>query len=167
MAGQNTTASAVGDASQIGAGVAQGAAAGGPVGAAVGGITSAIKVGISELKQHTARLKDAKAENQAMDAVIAPFDADIAAIVTAHNTGSASAATCIQACLVVDQNVFQYLYSLAQTNKPGVAWGGPTTTSLGTGNRPVYSADCNKGCTASCCVYLNDLRPAIFGRGGL
>jgi len=167
MPAQNTTVSTVSDVTQIGAATAQGAAAGGPIGAGVAGAVAAIKVGISELTQHTARLKNATAENTAMDAVIAPFDADIAAIVTAHNNGSASAATCIQACLIVDQNIFQYLYSLAQTGKPGVAWSGPTTTSIGTANRPVYSADCNKQCTASCCVYLNDLRPSIFGRAGL
>jgi hypothetical protein len=135
--------------------------------AAVAIAASVVKIGVSELAAHTARLKNATAENTAMDAVIAPYDADLAAIAAAFSSGSASAATCIQACLQVDNNVFNYLYSLTQKRISGVAWGGPTTSAIGTGNEPIYSANCNKACTASCCVYLNDLRPSIFGRAGL
>jgi hypothetical protein len=132
------------------------------------GIASALtKLTVAELAAHTARLKNATAENTAMDATIPPFDADLKAIAQAFSNGSASAATCIQACLEVDNNIFTYLYGLTQNRKPGVAWNGPTTTALGPGNLPVYTIICDKSCTASCCVYLNNLRPAIFGRGGL
>ena len=125
------------------------------------------KLGLTALTQHTARLKNATDENASLDAVIPAFDADIAAISDAFSTGQADLATCISACYAVDTNIFNYLYSLATSKKPGVSWNGPTTQSLGSGNRPVYTIVCNKACTASCCVYLNDLRPAIFGRGGL
>lgn len=151
----------------IGAGAASGAAVGGPVGAAVGAATAAVKVGISDLTQHTARLKDAKGENQALDALIPAFDADIAAIAQAFSSGAASAQLCITALFTVDGNIFTNLWSLSQQKLAGIAWGGPTTSSLGSGNNPSYHADCNSSCTAGCCVYLNDLRPAIFGRSGL
>src|SRR5271154_3695718 len=115
----------------------------------------------SELAAHTARLKDATNENEAMDQVVPAFDADLAAIQQAFATGTSSD-DCIAALQAVDSNIFAYLHALV--GKPGTAWGGPTTAEIGPGINPTYSADCNKNCTASCCVYLNDLRPAIFGR---
>jgi hypothetical protein len=137
--------------------------------AGTGVVTALLKVGLTDLTQHTARLKNATAENAALDAVIPAFDADLKAIATAFSAGTADVATCLAACSVVDQNIFAYLFALAQKKPPmpGVSWNGPTTAALGLGNRPSYTITCNKLCTASCCVYLNDLRPAIYGRGGL
>ena len=147
----------------IGAGAAAGAA-GGPIGSAVGAATAAVKVGLADLIQHTARLKDATGENQALDAVIPAFDADLKAVAAAFSNGSASAALCIQALQQIDINIFTNLYALTQKKLPGIAWGGPTTQTIGQSLNPTYTAACNKNCTASCCVYLNDLRPAIYGR---
>lgn len=111
------------------------------------------------LAQHTLRLKDAANENAALDTVISPFDADLAQIANAYNTGAASADECISALQAVDQQVYSYLKT--QVGKPGTAWIVP---ALGTAINAEYHADCNKSCTAGCCVYNNDLRPAIYGR---
>jgi hypothetical protein len=116
------------------------------------------------LAQHTKRLQDAANENQALDNLIPAFDADLAAVVAAFNSGT-SAADCINALYAIDSNAYTYLR--AQVGKPGTAWGGPSTQSIGLGINPSYSASCDKKCTAGCCVYLNDLRPAIFGRKGV
>jgi hypothetical protein len=133
--------------------------------AAVGAGISVAKLAITALAAHTARLKDAQQENEAMAALIPAWDADIQAIVAAYNSGDYTASACIAAAQAVDTQSFNYLRGLV--GKAGTAWGGPTTSSIGYGNRPIYSATCNKSCTAACCVYLNDLRPGIYGRGGL
>lgn len=113
------------------------------------------------LAQHTLRLHDAADENQALDALIPAFDADIQEIVAAYNSGT-PADQCIAALMAVDTNAYNYLR--AQVGKPGTSWGGPSSASIGPQLNPTYSAACDKTCTAGCCVYLNDLRPAIFGR---
>lgn len=129
---------------------------------AVAPLTSAIKIGISDLVQHTARLQDATNENKALDLLIPAFDADLKTIAAAFNAG-ADKQTCIQACLLVDTNASAYLQQ--QVGKTGTAWtGGPKDAAIGQSINPSYPAPCNKTCTAGCCVYLNDLRPAIFGR---
>jgi hypothetical protein len=145
----------------IGSGAAAGALAG-PIGAGIGAATAAIKVGIAELAAHTAQLQDAANENAALDQLIPAFDADLKSIAAAFNAGEADADTCISACYQVDTNAFNYLR--AQVGKAGTAWGGPTTNGIGADINPTYSAACDKTCTAGCCVYLNDLRPAIYGR---
>lgn len=133
------------------------------VGAGITAGTDILKIAIGLLAQHTARLKNAKDENSALDALVPAFDADLAEIAQAYETGEYSAPDCIAALLAVDQQSSAYLRSLV--GKPGTAWtSAPLSSQIGTGNRPSYSADCNKTCTVSCCVYLNDLRPAIFGR---
>jgi hypothetical protein len=123
-----------------------------------------VKVTVAELAQHTKRLSDATNENAALDQVIPAYDADLAAVAGAYNTG-ADPETCIAALEDVDNNIFSYLHSLV--GSAGTAWGGPSTGIIGTGNLPSYSATCNKSCTAACCVYLNNLRPGIYGRSGL
>ncbi len=114
------------------------------------------------LGQHTARLKGAANENQALDACIPAFDADLKEIADAYNSGQASAKECIEALQNVDAQTYSYLR--AQVGKPGTKWGGPS--NLGSQMNPSFQAVCNKACTAGCCVYLNDLRPAIYGAGG-
>lgn len=129
-----------------------------PIGQIVGAISN---LAGALLAQHTLRLHDAANENAALDALIPAFDADLAEIVQAYNSGT-EPQSCINALLAVDSNAYTYLR--AQVGKPGTAWGGPSTASIGTSINPSYPATCDKSCTAGCCVYLNDLRPAIFGR---
>jgi hypothetical protein len=113
----------------------------GPAIAAVGNIV---------LAQHTARLKGATNENQAADQVIPAFDADLAQIVSAYNAGQITAAQAIAGAQQVDAQVKAYLK--AQVGAPGTAWS-------------EYGAmgPCNKNCTVGCCIYWNDLHPAIVG----
>jgi hypothetical protein len=110
-------------------------------------VTLAVKVGLSELAQHTARLKGAENENQAADQLIPAFDADLAQIAAAYNSGATDAGTCVKACQAVLAQCYSYLY--AQVGKPGTAWNS--------------SGNCDKSCTAGCCIYYNDLAPAING----
>lgn len=125
---------------------------------------SVTKLISAELAQHTLRLRDAANENAALDALIPAFDADLQQIAQAYNSGT-DPQTCIAALLAVDTNAYNYLQ--AQVGKSGTAWGGPSSAQIGSGVNPSYSAACGKTCTAGCCVYLNDLRPAIFGRSGV
>lgn len=100
------------------------------------------------LAQHTARLKGAIAENQLLPATIKAYDADIAGIVSAFNSGQITASQAITYLQQVDQSVYNYMKSNA--TGPGRAWregGGP----------------CNAGCTTECCVYYGDLHAGIFG----
>lgn len=136
---------------------------GGPVGAVAAGVMSLI----ASFAQHTQRLRDAKNENAALDQLIPAFDADIQVVAQAFNQG-ASPQDCINALIAIDTNAYNYLRAqLGKPNTPGlpgVAWGGPSSQSIGYNINPSYPATCNMNCTAGCCVYLNDLRPAIFGR---
>jgi len=122
--------------------------------------SSLAKLGFSAFAQHTARLKGATNENQALDQIIPAFDADLKEIVEAFNGGEATEAECVEALQEVDNNVLKYALSLV--GPPGTAWNAPK--NLGSQVNASYSATCDKGCTVSCCVYLNDLRPAIYGR---
>ena len=137
----------------IGSGALAGSA-GGPIGAGVGAGVAAIKVGIAELTQHSARLAGAKAENTAIPPAVAAFDADMQAISTAYNAGEINAQTAIQALTALDNNLYQNLSALV--GKPGTAWGAPHRSMTdGAG------ATCNKSCTAACCLYSNNIHPPI------
>jgi hypothetical protein len=107
---------------------------------------------MSQLAQHTARLHNATAENEAVDAVVPAFDEDLAAIQQAYNTGT-SASECIQALNQVAGNCYAYMKALV--GKPGTAWI-DTGSAL---NQPTKT--CNKSCTVSCCVFYDDLLTGI------
>jgi hypothetical protein len=112
--------------------------------------SSVLQAGLSLLAQHTARLQAAENENAALDALIPAWDADLKAIVAAYNSGT-PASECIQAATEVDNNAYNYLRQ--QVGKSGTSWIG----------QPNPLPKCNKQCTAGCCVYYNDLHPAIYG----
>jgi hypothetical protein len=112
--------------------------------------SAVLQVGISQLAQHTARLQDAENENAALDALIPAWDEDMKAIAAAYNSGT-SPSECISAASLVDSNAYAYLQK--QVGKAGTSWIG----------QPNPLPTCNKQCTAGCCVYYNDLRPAIYG----
>lgn len=141
--------------SQIGAGAASGAASGGPVGAAIGAATAAVKAAIQQLAQHSLRLKDAKNENASIPPVVAAFDADVAAIASAYNSGGESASTCILAAQTVYQSIMANMKAaITQPNGqfiPGTSWDEATGVA----------GKCNKICTAGCCVFYGDLGPVL------
>ena len=143
--------SATQDTAQIGSSTAAGCASGGPVGCAAGAIKGVISSVISELAQHTARLKNAKSENDAIVSVYDPFDQDVAEMVQAFNDGTASASDVAQAAANVNNNVASFMYGIASKKLPGVAWDAQTG----------MSGKCNKNCTAACCVYYGDIGPVL------
>jgi len=116
----------------------------------VGAVISA--VGGILIAQHTARLKGATNENQAADQTIPAFDADLAEIANAYNSGTLNGkpftpVMAIAALQKVDVQIKTYLKS--KVGAPGTAW--------------KDGGICDKSCTVGCCLYWNDLRPAIFG----
>lgn len=122
------------------------------------------------LGAHVARLNDAIAENQLIPQVVEAFDADLTEICQYYNEGEASAAQCYAALIAMDKTIYATMRNNAQA-KPGIAWNtnpaySASTAALvgSTAINPAYGAPCDKTCTVSCCVYYNDLRPAIFGR---
>jgi hypothetical protein len=109
--------------------------------------SSALKAGLALLAQHTARVKDATNENQAVNQIVPAFDQDVAEIVAAYNAGTYSPSECITALEQVDAQMESYLK--ANVGPTGTAWDG--------------TGKCTRGCTVSCCVFYNDLHSAIYG----
>ena len=108
----------------------------------VGAIASVL---VSSLLQHSARLKGATTENEAVASAVPAFDSDIKAINQAFNNGAVDETAAISALNGLAQNLYMYLHSLV--GAAGTAW---TANSL-----------CNKSCTVSCCLYYNDIMPSI------
>ncbi len=123
------------DSSTSGAGVAI------QIGQSVLGIVGGL------LAQHTARLHGAQDENQAVAQTVPAWDADLAEIVSAYDSGEADQAHALDALNTVDQQIYGYLRSLV--GKPGTSWI-PGGTS------------CGKKCTVGCCIYYSFLRPDII-----
>lgn len=123
--------------------------------AGLGLLQTGLKLGLSALLQHSARLQGAKTENAGIEPVVNAFDADLAAIVAAYNNGQADAATCVNALRGLDQNLYTNLrgntVSPSGAPIPGAAW----SDSTGVAGR------CDKTCTAGCCVYFGDLGPVL------
>ena len=121
---------------------------------AAAGIGIALSVAANLFAAHTARLKAATNENQAADILIPAFDADMATTAANFRSGAWTAAQCIGVLEYIDSNCQAYLKK--QVGPSGTAWTSPATP--GSGN-----TTCNKQCTVGCCIYYNDLRPAIYG----
>lgn len=143
------------DNAQIGSAAAAGFATGGPIGAGVAAIGATIKVAISDLVMHSARLKAAKSENAALQQVITAFDGDVTAITYAYNNGQADAATCIAAAKFVDNAIETNLRQ--SITGPGGAFIPGTSWSVAVG----MQGKCNKLCTAGCCVYYGVFGPVL------
>lgn len=134
---------------QIASGISQASALAATVPVAGPILSSGIKkVGEFLLAAHTERLHNAISENQAIPEAVAAFDKDITEIVNELARGQINAQQAIAYLDQVDSQVYSYMHSLV--GKTGTAWnGGP--------------GKCDKKCTAACCVYNNDLQPAIHG----
>ena len=143
------------EVAEAGVTIGAGCATGGPVGCGVAAAVVAVKLGITELTQHTARLGNAIAENTAMDACIPAFDSDIQLCSSAYKNGQASKATVNAAFLIIYNNCYAYLSSLV--GKPGTAWNG--TLALAQQGKVA----CNDDCTASCCIFWNDIYCSFYG----
>jgi hypothetical protein len=143
------------EVAEAGVTIGSGCATGGPVGCGVAAAVVAVKLGITELTQHTARLGNAIAENTAMDECIPAFDADIKLCSSAYKNGQASKATISAAFQIIYNNCYAYLSSLV--GKPGTAWNG--TLALAQQGKVA----CNDDCTASCCIFWNDIYCSFYG----
>lgn len=132
----------------------------------VGGIIASVAGAL--LAQHTARMKDAQTENQAVATAIPNWLADFQIIARA---GNYSRAVRIQQCRLLDQQTKAYLQK--QVGKPGTAWNGVATGCPGTDVSHSACLDggadgpcggphpCDKTCTVGCCIYYNYLEPAV------
>jgi hypothetical protein len=116
-----------------------------------------LAVGLSQLSQHTARVADATNENEAANQIVPAFDADLAAIVAAYNSGRYAASACAQALQTVDAQTKAYLQK--QVGKPGTAWSGVPSDNC-SGNA-IGAVKCDKTCTVGCCIYSEDLHVGI------
>jgi hypothetical protein len=124
-----------------------------------GAASAAISGLLTQLTQHSQRLSDAKSENAAIPAAVQAFDADMASIAAAYSSGKASAVQVMQAVLALDNNVYNYLHGLV--GKPGTAWPATQPAPTSSAPPPGVGITCNTKCTASCCLFYNDLNPAI------
>jgi hypothetical protein len=152
---QQEEQSGIQEATGIGTNLATGNVVGAGV-AAVSGL-------LTQLTQHSERLSDAKAENTAIPAAVEAFDADMAAINQAFNSGKATPAQVMAAMVAMQANIYNYLHGLV--GKPGTAWSVPSglSVSVPNGSQPIGGPGitCNKSCTASCCLFWDDLSPPI------
>lgn len=152
-----------------GAGAAQGATFGGPIGAGIGAIAGAI-AGI--WASHAARVKGAKAENQAINSAVQAFDAGIKAIFDAANSSDPNTAiTGPQAAQLVQQLYGQFWQEMLPfTHGPGAkdsSGGGANCGSsqlnpAGPCAGTPQGHKCDGNCTATCCVGCQDLYPVML-----
>ena len=154
-AGSSTNANATTTDVSEGVTAAETVASDAASGNAAGAATAGIQAIITQLTQHSARLKGATAENTAADEVVPAFDADIQATNAAYLAGEITIAQAESALVAILANCFNSLQALV--GKPGTAWSG-SASSASAGQVP-----CNKACTVSCCIYWNDLFCAIYG----
>jgi hypothetical protein len=143
LAAANSTQTGATEGISTASTVAADAATGNVAGAA----TAAISGLLTQLTQHSARLKGAQNENAAADQAIPAFDADLQSIVAAYEAGTITQTQAISALLSVDANIKAYLKS--HVGPAGTAWDG--------------SGFCTKTCTVGCCIFYNNLHPAIVG----
>lgn len=157
--GANVSGQLFSGAAQIGTQVgtqavkASGAVAGLGLTAATAGIGAAVGIVVSVaaalLKAHQARLKGAKNENQALDMYIPVFDSFVSQLAQAYNSRQTTAADAAAAAQQFDRSLYNSLRAL--TGGPGTAWNDVTG----------MAGKCDKGCTASCCIYFGALGPVL------
>ena len=151
-------------------------AAAGPIGAAVGLVVGVI---MTLWAAHEARAKGARTENAAVASAVQAFDGSLKAIFQAANNGSISATDAINGSIsatdainLCNQVLAQYWQSMASySSGPGRAdasGSGMNCAAIIAGKAP----QCNKSCTAGCCVGCMDLYQsiqqcvAVFQAGG-
>jgi hypothetical protein len=163
-----TAVTAAISASAASSGAAIGAWAG-PIGAGVGVLIGVI-AGL--WAAHEARVKGAKAENQAINSAVQTFDASIKAIFDAAN--SPDPAKTVPGPQAAQQVMAVYQQFWAQmvpfTRAPGAAdasggganCGDQQLNPAGPCAGTPHGHKCDKSCTASCCVGCQDLYPTML-----
>lgn len=115
----------------------------------------------SQLAQHSLRLKDAKAENTAVPQAVTALQQDMDEIAQALASGQASPSQAIAQLIHVEASIQGFLQSLV--GKPGTAWAGSPSGCPGSDVPKTENGthNCDKTCTAGCCIFFNYLEPAI------
>jgi hypothetical protein len=160
-----STAGAVGTTiavSSLASGTALGSFAG-PIGAGVGALVGII-AGLFEAS--AARAKGAKEENSAVNEYLPAWDQALQTIFQQANAGTITAAEAISAC----QSLMPYWWQAAAQfhGLPGVADASNGGANCGTyipgqttACSPTGGPNCDKSCTAFCCIGCRDLMPSV------
>lgn len=135
------------------------AAAAIPIVAKVGGAVLG-KV-FNELAQHSLRLHDAQAENTAVPQAVTALQQDMDEIGQALESGQVSPSDAIGQLIHVESSIQGFLQSLV--GKPGTHWAGAPSGCPGSDVPKTENGvhNCDKTCTAGCCIFYNYLEPAI------
>ena len=155
-------------------------AATGATGIAAGALTAGIGAGVAILVSvlaglwaaHEKRVADAKAENQAINSAVQTFDAGMKAIFAAANSSDPSQNVPGPVAAQQVQQLFQQFF--AQMSRylgvPGTADASGGGTNCGSSQLnpagPCMGTpgghQCDKSCTATCCVGCQDLYPTML-----
>lgn len=147
--------------------------------AAAGALTAGIGAGVAILvgvlaglwAKHEARIKGAKAENQAINSAVQTFDAGLKAIFAAANSSDPSVNVSGATAADQVQQLYQQFWAqmLPFTKALGAADSSNGGTNCGSGLNPKGPCEgtpgghkCDKNCTASCCVGCQDLYPTML-----
>lgn len=141
----------------------------GPIGAGVGILISVI-AGL--WSAHNARVAGAKQENQAINSAIQTWDAGMQAIFAAanssdptQNVSGAQAATQAQQLFSqfwAEMNQYMHAPGTADTSMGGTNCGSTTLNPAGACAGTPQGHQCDKSCTATCCVGCQDLYPSML-----
>lgn len=163
-----TAVTAAISASAAGSGAAIGAWAG-PIGAGVGVLLGVI-AGL--WAAHEARVKGAKAENQAINSAVQTFDASLKAIFAAANstdpTKNVPGAQAAQQVMAVYQQFWAQMIPFTRapgakdSSGGGANCGSSQLNSAGPCMGTPQGHKCDKDCTATCCVGCQDLYPTML-----
>ena len=155
-------------------------AATGATGIAAGALTAGIGAGVAILvgvlaglwAKHEARIKGAKAENQAINSAVQTFDAGIKAIFAAANSSDPGVNVPGPAAASQVQQLYSEFWAQMApfTHSPGAADASGGGANCGNGSLnpggPCTGTPgghmCDKTCTATCCVGCQDLYPTML-----
>lgn len=161
-----STASKIGGSAAVAAAGGAATAAGAALSVAIpvaGAIVGALIAGL--LSAHYAREKGARSENSMLNSIMPAVIKDIQSVFAALNAGTISPS---DAQTVLDQIETNFWQAVAPYERnPGQAGNQSKCLAMTcTGGAPVPSClpmtDCNRGCTASCCVGCNSIQPWIL-----
>lgn len=113
------------------------------------------------LAQHSLRLHDAQAENSAVPQAVTALQQDFSEIAQALSDGQVTPQDAMQQLMHIESSIQGFLQSLV--GKPGTAWAGAPSGCPGSDVPKTENGvhNCDKTCTAGCCIFYNYLEPAI------
>jgi hypothetical protein len=116
---------------------------------------------MGQIAQHSLRLKDATAENQAVPQALQAMQQDFDEIASALSSGDITPSEGIQLLDQSETAILKYLQSLV--GKPGTAWSGQPSGCPGSDVPKTENGlhPCGKTCTVGCCIYFSYIEPAF------